>query len=414
MFIDKIYAHRLERALAFSRSRAERYPNSRVHRVPEHSVVSRLSDQGSLTVKQQSSERVTDSVIVIKMLAAGVCGTDLAILAGTRPGQAGVLGHEGVGVVLYAPEYCSVSKGARVIINPVHRKHPQTVIGHSRDGVFRELFCIDAADAAEGKFLVACPPDCSLGDAELVLAEPLASVLYSLELLREKCSTASLLIRGSGTVGILAAKLWAILTGSFAILVSKSDAHARWLRESTRWPANVRICCDNNVASAIRKCSGNPGLNAAILCCSRESAPEGLCSLLDVVQDAATIDLMAGFPAEHKEVRLGGITLDDVRWNNICGVGGLPPTAAVDRSSGKTVYLIGHRGTAERHILQAIDLLSRRIISIADVPHRLFTLEELPGAVSKMLSTNTRHNTKWVKAIVVFSHTNRGESIGDC
>jgi hypothetical protein len=80
----------------------------------------------------------------------GVCGTDLALLSGNRVGQAEVLGHEGVGVVLYAPESCSVSKGARMIINPVHRKHPHIVIGHSRDGIFRELFCVDAADADDG------------------------------------------------------------------------------------------------------------------------------------------------------------------------------------------------------------------------------------------------------------------------
>jgi threonine dehydrogenase-like Zn-dependent dehydrogenase len=121
------------------------------------------------------------------------------------------------------------------------------------------------------------------------------------------------------------------------------------------------------------------------------------------VAEGATIDLMAGFPAEYGEARLAGVTLDRIRWNNICGVTGSPPTPVVDRDGGKAVYLVGHRGTAERHILQAIHFLSRRIVSIADIPHRLFTLEQLPEAVSRMLSTKTRHSTKWVKAIVTFS-----------
>ena len=118
---------------------------------------------------------------------------------------------------------------------------------------------------------------------------------------------------------------------------------------------------------------------------------------------------MAGFPAEYREPRLGGVSLDRIRWNNSCGVGTAPPTSIVDRSTGKTIHLIGHRGTAERHILQAIELLSRGVISIADIPHRLFTLEQLPGAVNRMLATKTRHDTKWVKAIVVFSPKERGE-----
>jgi threonine dehydrogenase-like Zn-dependent dehydrogenase len=380
--------------------------------VPEHSFVSRLPNQNHLAVKRQNSELRRDSAIVIRMLAAAVCGTDLAMLSGSRPCRAEVLGHEGVGVVLYAPACCSVSQGARVIINPVHRKHPEIVIGHSCDGVFREVFCVDAADAAEGSFLVSCPSDCLLRDVELVLAEPLASVLYSEELLRQRCGDSFLLIRGSGTIGILAAKLWSKLTGSSAILVSNSEAHARWLRQSVHWPANVRVSYGSELTKVIRECPER--LSAAILCCSRENAPDGLRALLDAVQEGATIDLMAGFPAEYTEARLGDVNLDAIRWNNICGVSGSPPTGVVDRASGKTIYLVGHRGTAERHILQAIELLSRRVISIADIPHRLFALEQLPGAVNEMLSTKTRHNTKWVKAIVEFSREKRGEPIVAC
>lgn len=376
-------------------------------RVPEHSLVSRLSDQSNLAVKRQPCEYVSDSVIVIKMLSAGVCGTDLAMLSGTRHCRAEVLGHEAVGIVLSAPENGSIAKGARVIINPVHRKQPQIVIGHSRDGAFRELFCVEATEAAEGGLLVPCPSQCSLGDAELVLAEPLGSVLYSLELLQEKCKATSLLIRGSGTIGILAAKVWSILTGSPATLVSQSEAHARWLRDSMRWPANVRICCVTEVAGMIRERPSGDGFDAAILCCSRGGAPEGLRFLLNHVQDSATIDLMAGFPAEYREARLDSVDLDRIRWKNICGVSGWPGTAVVDHSNGKTVYLTGHRGTAERHILEAVELLSRRVISIADLPHCLLTLEQLPSAVTKMLSNESRHDAKWVKAIATFSREDR-------
>jgi len=383
-------------------------------RVPQHSVVWRLPHQSSLAVRVQAAEQINDSSIVIQMLSAAVCGTDLALLSGARPGRAQVLGHEGIGVVLYAPRNSTVSNGERVIINPVHRKRPEMVIGHSCDGIFRGMFCVDAADVAEGGLLVPCPANCFVQDTELALAEPLASVIYSLELLREQCGEASLLIRGSGTVGILAAKLWTTLTGSHAILVSKSEAHARWLRESTSWPANVRLCCTAQLNSTIRECSNWPPLTAAILCCSRESAPEGLRSLMDVLPEHATIDMMAGFPAEYVEDRFGNLNLDVVRWNNVCGMNGSPPTAVVDRATGKNLSLIGHRGTAARHILEAVDLLSRRVIVMTDIPHRLLTLDELPGAVKQMLTVETRHRAKWVKAIVTFSPKDFGETNGAC
>jgi threonine dehydrogenase-like Zn-dependent dehydrogenase len=364
----------------------------------------------SLTIQQQNTAFYDDSTIVIQMLSAGICGTDLAMLSGNRVCRAAVLGHEGVGVVRYAPEDCTMSKGDRVIINPVHRKNPHLVVGHSYDGVFREMFCIDAALAADGGLLVACPAGCSVADTELALAEPLASVLYSLELLRGGGGS-SLLIRGSGTVGILAAMLWSKSYESSVVLVSKSEGHAQWLRESIIWPTNVRICSTNNLTRVAHDCPA-PGFNAAILCCSREDAAAGLGSLLDAIQDGATIDLMAGFPGEYEEARLGGINLDAIRWNNICGTSTAPPSVVTDHDTGKTIHLVGHRGTSPQHILQAIDLLSHGVVSIADIPHYVLSLPEVPDVVSQMLSSQTRQNAKWVKAIIDFSREYGGGRTG--
>jgi 2-epi-valiolone-7-phosphate 1-reductase len=120
---------------------------------------------------------------------------------------------------------------------------------------------------------------------------------------------------------------------------------------------------------------------------------------------------MAGFPADYTEPRLGGAELDRIRWNNICGVESGPATTVVDQNTKRSLRLVGHRGTSERHILQAVELLSRRIISLADIPHRQLTLQELPTAVSEMLSPN-RCNTKWIKAIVDFPQESAGDANG--
>jgi threonine dehydrogenase-like Zn-dependent dehydrogenase len=344
------------------------------------------------------------------MQAMGVCGTDLAMLSGARACRAQVLGHEGVGVVLSAPENSGISKGARVIINPVHRNRPELVIGHSRDGVFRELFWLNSSDALQGGHLVVCPEECSTGSAVLALTEPLASVLYSLERLREKRDATSLLIRGSGTVAILAAKVWSTFERYKTVLVSKSEMHAQWLRQAVRWPANATVETMKAIHS-VTSSDLSEGFDSAILCCSREDAPLGLHFLLDSIRDGATIDLMAGFPPEYKEYRLGGVELDRIRWNNICGVQSAPPTTVTDHSTKKTLNLVGHRGTSERHILQAVEMLSSGAISLADIPHRKLTLRELPKAVSEMLSPD-RHSMKWIKAIVALPQEILGDPHG--
>ena len=332
------------------------------------------------------------------------------MLSGSRACRAEVLGHEGVGVVLSAPESSGLRAGARVIVNPVDRNRPEIVIGHTRDGVFREVFWLDSNEAMQAGHLLACPKDCPIGSAELALAEPLASVLYSVELLRRKRDTTSLLIRGSGTVAILAAKVWSTFASCKAILASKSPTHSEWLRQEIRWPANVKVETMEAIRSVTRS-NRNEVFDSAILCCSREDAPQGLHFLMDSIQDSATIDLMAGFPPEYTEPRLGEVEIDRIRWNNICGVQSAPDTTVIDQTTKKTLNLVGHRGTSERHILQAVELLSCGAISLADIPHRKLTLQELPEAVSDMLSPD-RENTKWIKAIVTFPEQSFGDANG--
>lgn len=378
-------------------------------RVPEHWFVSRTSNH--LALKRQPSENLSGSAIMIRMLAAGVCGTDLAMIGGARPCRAEVLGHEGVGVVVSSPQNSGLSKGERVIVNPVHRKKPEFVIGHSTDGIFREVFCLETSESLQGGLLVKCPGECSIPNADLALAEPIASVLYSFELLRKNGNASSLLIRGSGTIGVLAAKLWSTVEGSTVVLVSSSEEHALWLRQACHFPHSVRVC-SMEASHGLAQGGTSAGFDSAILCCSRRDACQGLHFLMDSVRENATIDLMAGFPVDYKEPRLGGIDLDPIRWNNICGAQNGPATTVLDQVSGRPLTLTGHRGTSERHILQAVDLLSRGTISLADFPHRLLTLAELPGAVSDMLPTHMRRNTKWIKAIVAFSQDDSGAANG--
>jgi threonine dehydrogenase-like Zn-dependent dehydrogenase len=375
--------------------------------VPPYTAAVRSPGPHGVAVQWRSGRQLSKSVVLLKIVSAGVCGTDLALITGARAGQAEVLGHEGVGVVAYTPEACGISRGTRVIINPVHDKSPGDVIGHSRDGIFSEWFWLEAADASDGGMLVPCPRDCPLENAELALTEPIASVLYSLELLKKNGARKLLLIRGSGTVAIVAAKLWMKLTGTAAIMASKSATHARWLQQAVEWPVGVSICHIEKLPELIRELGGGEP-DAGILCCSREAAPEGLRCLLDSVKPGAAIDLMAGFPAEHREERLGDVPLDRIRWNNIRGRNSAPPTAVADRVSKKTVYLLGHRGTSQRHIVEAIDRLSRKVISGGDLPHRTVSIAELPDAIRQMVLRPSTP-TNWVKTLVAFSNENIDE-----
>ncbi|HEY7095831.1 MAG TPA: medium chain dehydrogenase/reductase family protein [Terriglobales bacterium] len=382
--------------------------------MPEHRVLSRLTPDNSLAVRKHKSQSIEDSNVLIRMSSVGICGTDLAMLSGKRAVQAEILGHEGVGKIAQAPEGWPIPVGTRVVINPVHRIRPGVVIGHSSDGVLREWFWLNANEADTGELLVRCPDGCTLEDTELVLAEPLGSVLYSLELLRRNSAGSGLLIRGSGTIGILAAVAWSRFMTTPVLLVAGSEEHAEWLSAFSNWPANVFICSTTNLQDTIREHSLASRLTAAILCSSRAEAPEGLRLLLDVLPDGATIDLMAGFPTEYKEGRIPEVNLDQVRWKNSCGTNFSPATTISDRVTNKSMFLLGHRGTAKRHILDAIQVLSSGAVSKSHLPHCFLTLEQLPEAVTNMLCNQRRHGMKFVKAIVDFSRDNLGKPVAYC
>lgn len=147
--------------------------------------------------------------VLVKMTAAGICGSDVGIYHGTNAAATypRVIGHEMVGVVVeVGPTAKKVKVGDRVIIDQVvpcgHcyacRKGRPNVCGNLKvrgvhiDGGYREYMAVPDSDC----YLV---PDC-LSDTEAVMIEPTTIAVQC-------CSRAQLesedtvLIIGSGALG---------------------------------------------------------------------------------------------------------------------------------------------------------------------------------------------------------------------
>ncbi|MCO6450348.1 MAG: alcohol dehydrogenase catalytic domain-containing protein [Caldilineales bacterium] len=140
----------------------------------------------------------------------GICGTDLALVAGYKGGYRGVLGHEYVAEVVAAPGYPEWV-GCRVVgeINTTcgvcdscragHVTHCQTrrVLGiRDWDGVFAEYFLSPVANLHR-------LPD-EISDAEAVFTEPLAAA-YAVLREMPKSSGDRIAILGDGRLGLLIA-----------------------------------------------------------------------------------------------------------------------------------------------------------------------------------------------------------------
>ncbi len=166
---------------------------------------------GSLRIVQDYPEpRPGENEALIRVLMAGICGTDIEITKGYKQFK-GIPGHEFVGVVEQVNGPYSRLVGKRVVgeINcACHAcdycaqgltRHctQRTVLGIlGRDGVFAEYVTLPLENLRE------VPEDAAA--EEMVFVEPLAAVYEILEQVHIK-PTHSVLVLGDGKLGLLAA-----------------------------------------------------------------------------------------------------------------------------------------------------------------------------------------------------------------
>jgi alcohol dehydrogenase len=168
-----------------------------------------LDPPGRLTLTQRARPSAA-SECVVRVTAAGICGTDLELLRGYA-GFSGVPGHEFVGVVEEGPPAdatwigrrvtgaitvgCGACKGCRVAgRGHCDRRSVLGIIG--RDGAFAEYLSLPAAN-------LHAVPDGVTDDAA-VLVEPLAAACRVLEQIAVTAATTCAVV-GPGRLGLLVA-----------------------------------------------------------------------------------------------------------------------------------------------------------------------------------------------------------------
>ena len=165
--------------------------------------------------------------ILIKVEAAGICGTDRHLYRGEFPSVAGkTLGHEFSGIVVESGD-TGIVEGTRVTCDPntwcgtcdqcqrgrVNLCVNNVATGIHRDGGFAE-FCAFPASKA-----FALPAD--LDPLHGAFCEPLACTLHGMDLGASRAGEKVLII-GGGVIGLMAVQI-AKLAGAEVMLLTRSD-----------------------------------------------------------------------------------------------------------------------------------------------------------------------------------------------
>jgi threonine dehydrogenase-like Zn-dependent dehydrogenase len=187
-----------------------------------------LDTDGTLSLRDQPKPPGGDEC-VIRVLAAGICGTDLELLRGYA-GFSGIPGHEFVGIVEDAGTAASVWVGRRVAGEitvgcgqcagccAAGRGHcdVRTVVGiRNRDGAFAEYLSLPAENLHS-------VPD-SLDDVTAVFIEPTAAACRLVEQVSIVPRTRTAVV-GAGRLGLLVAQVLRE-HGAEPTIVVRGDRH---------------------------------------------------------------------------------------------------------------------------------------------------------------------------------------------
>lgn len=265
-----------------------------------------LTDDGPQLHTDHPAPRPQAGEALVQVLLAGVCATDLQLVAGYKGGYRGVLGHEFVGVVVDAPD-APEWLGRRVVgeLNVgcdachlcrrglgKHCRLRQSLGIIGRDGAFADYLTLPVAN-------LHAAPD-TLADEEALFTEPLAAALEVLEQVKVTPSTRAFVV-GDGRIGLLVAQVLALTGCDLTVL--------------GHHPAKVRLLADLGVQRAVVPTPAQLDdlyAQPADLVVEATGAPGGFAQALRLVRPLGTLVLKSTFAGALPAFDVSQLVVDEI------------------------------------------------------------------------------------------------------
>jgi L-iditol 2-dehydrogenase len=252
--------------------------------------------------------------VLIKVLNANICGTDLRIYKGGHrhypPGSVRIPGHEVVGeIAAIGDEVSGYEVGQRVFVAPNmgHSNNRATVSGNNNmdpefqaiginlDGAFAEYMRVPALAIQQGNLM---PVAGDVDPAVAALIEPLACVLRGQNALGVRDGDI-VVVMGAGPIGILHVKL-ANLRGALRVIVSEPAAGRR--EQALALGADKVVDPINeDLRAVVMEESGGRGADVIIVAAPSKAAQE---SAIEVAAIGGRINFFGGLPKDDPFINL--------------------------------------------------------------------------------------------------------------
>lgn len=201
-------------------------------------MVNRFIEPRHMSYEEAPIPQIADNEILVKVMACGICGSDLVYYTGASPLDTAdgkgplILGHEFSGVVAEVGEMAKrmnlFKPGDRVAINPVQQcnaceacmrgefnecSHVE-VVGTSVDGAMAEYVKVKYTHVYK------IPDAVSFKDA--AIAEPLACATHAVERLDVKMGS-TVIVYGTGGIGLMMTQIVRAAGAGKVIVVARKD-----------------------------------------------------------------------------------------------------------------------------------------------------------------------------------------------
>lgn len=309
---------------------------------------------------------ISDNEVLIKMLACGLCGTDIQKIRGDTVNKPTVLGHEVVGEIVKKGKNVSKFEIGDRVITAIHvpcftchycNKGHYTICEQFRTnnidpGGFAEFIRIPELHLNHLTHKVSN----NVTDEEATLIEPIACCLHGLKQADIRPND-SVLIMGAGTIGILHAQL-AKIKGANKVIVSDMSKFKlqKALNVGCDYAINIK---EKNIIDEVNKITDGQGVDVIVIAAGVSSL---VADAVNMVRRAGKIILFSGFDKNKL------VTID------------------VSRFFKDEISIIGTYSVTPYEFPEALDLLEKRKLNTKEMITHVYPLNKLSEAID--ISTN--------------------------
>lgn len=326
--------------------------------------------KNDLRTEDLPTPEISDNEVLIKMLACGLCGTDIQKIRGDSVTKPTVLGHEVVGQIVKKGKNINNYQLGDRVITAIHvpcftchycNKGHYTICEQFRTnnidpGGFAEFIRIPELHL---KHLTHKVSD-NVTDEEATLIEPIACCLHGLKQADIRPDD-SVLIMGAGTIGILHAQL-AKIKGANKVIVSDMSEYKlqKALKVGSDYAINI---AEKDIISEINQITNGQGVDVIVIAAGVSSL---VSDAVNMVRRAGRIIVFSGFDKNKL------VTLDASRFFK------------------DEISIIGTYSVTPYEFPEALDLLEKRKLNTDEMITHVFPLDKLSEAID--LSTDPKQS----------------------